>query len=187
LSSEVFFNKSIEDLQFIEDENIGSSGQYVLGRLARKTDMITFRLSYALTPEFTIQYYGSPYISMGKYQLFKTLADGDAKDPGKVFHTFNGSEIKYNESARKYAVYEGSGAQPAYLFDNPDFNFREFRSNLVARWEYRPGSVLYLVWTHNRTSDENITNDKIGYNFNRLFNESARNVFLIKFSYWFSR
>ncbi len=187
LSSELSFNKSIDDLQFIEDDNITASGNYVLGRLTRKTDMITFRFSYALTPEFTIQYYGSPYISMGKYEAFKTLADPDTEDPDKVFHTFNENEIKYDENTRKYTVYDGTNPEPLYSFDNPDFNFREFRSNLVARWEYRPGSVLYLVWTHNRTSDENITNDNIGYNFNSLFNEPARNVFLIKFSYWFSR
>jgi hypothetical protein len=48
-------------------------------------------------------------------------------------------------------------------------------------------SVLYLVWTHNRTSEENITNDNILYNFSNLFSEPARIVFLIKFSYWFSR
>ena len=187
LSSELIFNKSIDDLQYIEDDNIAATGNYVMGRLTRKTDMITFRFSYALTPEFTIQYYGSPYISMGEYEAFKTLADPNTEDPDKVFHTFNESEIQYDENTRKYLVFDGTNPEPLYSFDNPDFNFREFRSNLVARWEYRPGSVIYLVWTHNRTSDENITNDNIGYNFSGLFNEPARNVFLIKFSYWFSR
>ena len=187
LSSELTFNKSIDDLQFIEDENITSSGSYVMGRLTRKTDMITLRLSYALTPEFTIQYYGSPYISMGKFEAFKTLSDPDTEDPDRVFHTFNENEIKYDKSTGKYTVYDDTDPEPLYSFDNPDFNFREFRSNLVARWEYRPGSVLYLVWTHNRTSEENVTNNNIGYNYSSLFKEPARNVFLIKFSYWFSR
>jgi hypothetical protein len=71
-------------------------------------------------------------------------------------------------------------------FADPDFNFREFRSNLVARWEYRPGSVLYLVWTQNRTSSENITSDDLGYNFSCLFGAPAENVFMLKFIYWFS-
>lgn len=186
ISSELRFNKSIDDLQYIEDDSI-PAGNYVLGRLTRKTDMITLRFSYALTPEFTIQYYGSPYISMGQFEAFKNLADPDSQDPGQVFHTFNASEIKYNENTGIYSIYDGTNPEPLYTFENPDFNFREFRSNLVARWEYRPGSVLYFVWTHNRTSDVNVTNDNIGYNIRGLFNEPARNVFLIKFSYWFSR
>jgi hypothetical protein len=187
LSSEIIFNKSIDDLQYINTYETGPSVHYLLGRLTRKTDMITFRFSYALTPEFTIQYYGSPYVSMGKYEAFKTLADPDTHDPDKVFHTFNEDEIKYDENTRVYSIYNGINTEPVYTFDNPDFNFREFRSNFVARWEYRPGSVLYLVWTHNRSSFEEATNDNIGNNLSRLFKEPARNVFLIKFSYWFSR
>jgi hypothetical protein len=75
---------------------------------------------------------------------------------------------------------------PGITFENPDFNFRELRSNLVARWEYRPGSVFYLVWTHNRTSGESITNHSLDYNINQLFDQHASNVFLVKFNYWFS-
>ncbi len=187
LSTELTFKKGIDDLQYIEDDAISETGSYVLGKLTRKTSMITFRISYALTPEFTIQYYGSPYISMGKYEAFKTLADPETHDPDKVFRTFTEDEIMYNEETRKYSVFENSNAEAAYSFGNPDFNFREFRSNFVARWEYRPGSVLFLVWTHNRTSEENITNTNTGYNFDRLFSEPARNVFLVKFSYWLSR
>jgi hypothetical protein len=82
------------------DDSITASGNYVLGRLTRNTDMITLRLSYALTPEFTIQYYGSPYISIGKYAAFKTLENPDTEDPDKVFHTFTENEIRYNEDTR---------------------------------------------------------------------------------------
>jgi hypothetical protein len=183
---EVNFNKSTDDYQYISNSKLEDQGRYLLGRLNRKTYEITLRIDYAITPDITIQYYGSPYISMGQYSAFKTLADPDAKDPGKVFHTFEPDELTYNADTRTYALSDGIAPDPDLYFDNPDFNFREFRSNLVARWEYRPGSVLYLVWTHDRTSFEDITNDDLGYNFKSLFNEHPVNVFLIKFSYWFS-
>jgi hypothetical protein len=121
---------------------------------------------------------------MGSYKDFKTLSDHTAKDPAKVFRSFSEAELTYNPTSREYHL--NDGVNPELSFENPDFNFRELRSNLVARWEYRRGSVIYLVWTHNRTSDEKITNNSFDYNFNRLFNQHAENVFLIKFNYWFS-
>jgi hypothetical protein len=123
---------------------------------------------------------------MGSYSHFKTLADADAKSAGNVFKTFTDSEMAYDQATRIYNVFNTTDPEPEYSFSNPDFNFRQFRSNLVARWEYRPGSVLYLVWTHSRTSNEDITSDALDYNFRGLFSEHAENVFLVKFSYWFS-
>jgi hypothetical protein len=184
LTPEFSFNKSIFDYQYISDYESEGQQQYLLGRLDRKTYELTLRLSYSITPVFTIQYYGSPYITMGKYSHFKSLADHDARNPEKVFHTFSNSELSYDPDQRTY--YQGDISDPDLSFSNPDFNFRQFRSNLVARLEYRRGSVIYLVWTHNRTSSESITNNSFDYNIDRLFNEHAENVFLIKFNYWFS-
>lgn len=186
LSSTFSYEKGTENLQYIRNTDLEASGRYLLGRLDRKTWMLTFRLSYALTPDFTIQYYGSPYITTGTYTGFKTLADADARNPNDVFRTFSDDELIHDLATRTYSLYENGLPDPVLSFDNPDFNFREFRSNLVARWEYRPGSVFYLVWTHNRSSSEDITNQDAGYNLRTLFNTPAENVFLVKFNYWFS-
>ncbi len=186
VSSEFFFAKSISDLQYIHNDELRAQGRYLLGGLDRETYEITLRFNYTISPVFTIQYYGSPYITMGKYANFKTLCDPDTRDPGMVFRNFNESELLYNATSRTYDLYDGVNTEPELSFSNPDFNFRQFRSNLVARWEYRPGSVVYLVWTHNRTSSEDITNDAFDYNMTSLFSEQAENVFLVKFSYWFS-
>lgn len=180
VSSEFSFNREINNYQYISHNEPVSQGKYLLGRLDRKTYGFTLRASYALSPNFTIQYYGSPYLTMGSYSDFKSLADHATKDPGKVFQSYTTEDITYVPSERRY--YIGSGTS----FENPDFNFRQLRSNLVARWEYRPGSVIYLVWTHNRTSAESITNHSLDYNLNELFDQQAENVFLVKFNYWFS-
>ncbi len=186
LTPELNYDKSTDDYQYLSNYTVDGQENYMVARLNRKTFEITLRIDYAITPELTIQYYGSPYLSMGHYSTFKTLADEEATNPGAVFRTFTDQELQYDAENRTYGLYDDIHPEPVYTFADPDFNFREFRSNLVARWEYRPGSVLYLVWTNSRTSSEDITNDELGYNFKALFDEPAQNVFLIKFSYWFS-
>jgi len=180
VSPEFSYNKDLDNYQYITHDELENQGKYLLGRLDRKTYGFTLRVSYALSPELTIQYYGSPYLTMGTYSDFKSLADHETRKPGEAFRSYETSEITYNPEGRLYSI------NSEITFNNPDFNFRELRSNLVARWEYRPGSVLYLVWTHNRTSGESITNHSLDYNLDQLFNQHAENVFLVKFNYWFS-
>jgi hypothetical protein len=78
-------------------------------------------------------------------------------------------------------VNEGTAS---YTFSNPDFSFRQFRSNLVARWEYRPGSTIYLVWENNRNSRESDYFSSFSHNFNNLFGVQPTNVFMVKISFW---
>ena len=80
-----------------------------------------------------------------------------------------------------YRVLEGG---TLYAFGNPDFEFRQFRSNLVARWEYRPGSLLYVVWSQDRT-DEELFGKSLTSSLDQLRMAPAANVFLVKLSYWF--
>jgi len=73
-----------------------------------------------------------------------------------------------------------------YSFRNPDFNFNQFRSNLVFRWEYKPGSQIFLVWSNERTDWLNPGNEPLHSAAGRLSNTAPNNIFLIKFNYWFS-
>ena len=184
ITPEVSFNKIIDDYQYISNDDMVEQQRFLLGRLNRNIYGITLRMSYSITPDLTIQYYGSPYVTMGTYSDFKSLHNSEQTSPGKVFRKFSPDEISYDPASRIYNIHDG--INPQVEFENPDFNFREFRSNFVARWEYRRGSVIYLVWTHNRTSAESVSNKAFDYNMNRLFAEHAENVFLIKFNYWFS-
>jgi hypothetical protein len=68
------------------------------------------------------------------------------------------------------------------------FNFQDFNSNVVLRWEYRPGSALFVVWQQGRQSAANTEgNGNVGDDFQNLFNMHPNNTFLIKLSYWFDR
>ena len=74
----------------------------------------------------------------------------------------------------------------AYSFANPDFSFREFRSNLVTRWEFKPGSTLFVVWSQGRTSALDRWDPSVSHSFDRLWATPAENVLLVKMSYWLS-
>ena len=67
-----------------------------------------------------------------------------------------------------------------------NFDFNEFRSNFVARWEFRPGSTLYFVWTNTRSEYKYVYNDDILDSFQGIFKVKSQNAFMIKFNYWFS-
>jgi hypothetical protein len=80
----------------------------------------------------------------------------------------------------------------AFTINNPDQNNRSFRSNVVLRWEWRPGSLLFLVWQQNRAtpfpSGANVVGDRAGVGdlFSSL-SEVGDNIFAVKMTLWRSR
>ena len=126
-----------------------------------------------------------PFIGTGRYTSYKQATDTLAHAYADRFHLYGPGEIAYRDADNSYLVTEGGGA-PAYSFANPDFSFRQFRSNLVARWEWKPGSSVYLVWSQGRTDQQPYWEDAFQTNWNALWGTRADNVFLVKFSYWFS-
>ena len=74
----------------------------------------------------------------------------------------------------------------SFIKEKPDFSFNEFRSNLVARWEYLPGSTLYLVWEHRMSNRDSRYLSGWGNNLDRMFGLPATNTFMIKMNYWFN-
>ena len=136
-----------------------------------------------LTPDLTIQYDGSPFVSNGVYDGFKRATSPRRSDYADRFHEFASSEIAFVPEANAYRVTEGSST---YAFGNPNFDFRQFRSNLVARWEYKPGSSLYVVWSQDRT-DQQVFGRSLTSSLDALRLAPATNVFLVKMSYWFGR
>ncbi len=99
----------------------------------------------------------------------------------------NGSTISYDEMSGAYTVDPdgAAGAAAPFAFGNPDFNYKSLRGTVVLRWEYRPGSTLYLVWTRSRPDfDQSKDNLDIDRDIKRMFSGNAQNLFLIKASYW---
>lgn len=92
---------------------------------------------------------------------------------------FTAEEISFNSG-----VYQVDNRNHLLKLKDPNFSFNEFRSNLVARWEYLPGSTLYLVWEHNRSNRDDIYQTGWGNNLDRMFGLPASNTFMMKINYW---
>ena len=86
-----------------------------------------------------------------------------------------------------YNLYDyQSGLRADYTIPNPDFNFHQFRSNLVAKWEYRLGSFIYFVWSGDRTGRSSMSEASLGDSYKQMRDLFPNNIFLIKLNYWFS-
>ncbi len=174
------------ELQYVATEQLTRDPRYIFAGLDQKTASFTFRLNYTFTPELSLEYYGQPFVSAGKYTNFKRITNTNADKFGDRYRIFPGGEISQNATGDTYSIDENLDGKSDYSFTNPDFNFRQFRSNLVIRWEYLPGSTLFLVWSQGRTSSANSGSFAYGEDLKELFGIRPHNVFLIKFSYWFS-
>lgn len=154
---------------------------YVMGHMEQKTYGLTMKLQINVTPDISVQFYGSPFTSTGTFSRFKEAADTKSKIYRERFFEYNPGMISYDNG-----VYTAEGQRGKIQFNNPDFSFNEFRSNLVARWEYMPGSTLYLVWEHHMSDRYNQTVSGWGHNLDRMFGLPATNTFMIKLNYWFN-
>ncbi len=158
-----------------------SGKRYVFADLTRRTLGMNVRLDVAFTPALTLDLYMQPLIVSGAYTHFKEFVQ-----PRTLEKRVYGTDIGIiTASDGQYVVDpDGSGAAPAFTFDDPDFNFRSLRGNAVLRWEFRPGSTLYLVWTHQRSDQEPMGTMDLHRDLTALWNAPADNVLLVKLSYW---
>jgi hypothetical protein len=100
------------------------------------------------------------------------------------FHIYDSQQLTTSNDQSVYRVDENKDGITDYQFDNPNFNFNEFLSNLVLRWEYLPGSALYLVWSQNRRFEASNGNFDFSHNFSELYkNEKPNNTLMVKLSY----
>jgi hypothetical protein len=169
-------------LQYITSLNYLSQKRYIFGTIDQKTLGLTFRIDLNISPEFSIQYYGSPYISRGSYSEFKRITDPRANKFNDRFELYS-NQINIGDG---YGFDENGDMVADYYIGNPDFNFHQFRSNLVAKWEYRLGSYIYLVWSSERTGYTNSSSASVSESIKQMRKVFPNNVFLIKLNYWFS-
>lgn len=173
--------------QFVNNIDYNNSTRSIVSEVKQKTLRFTGRLSYNITPDLTVQYYGQPFITRPLYSNYGYVSNPLAKNYNDRFHVFNHSEISYNNNI--YSVDENGDGTVDYTFSKPDFNFVQFRSNLVIRWEYRAGSELYLVWSQGNSPDASTDLDTPLSRslFTNIFAQQGRNIFLIKCTYRFLR
>lgn len=160
LSMGLRYSINKDDAQWVRNVALANGAtRYVFGRIDQKTMSINTRFNYTLTPNLSLQVYAEPFVSAGEYTNFKELSDGRAAN--------------YQDRYR-----------PLDYAGNPDFNIRSFRTTNVLRWEYKPGSALFVVWQQGKSDYENFGDFRFGRDFSGVFSAPTHNVFLVKFSYW---
>jgi hypothetical protein len=179
------FERVLEDAQYVKAQSdpaatatLGS--RYAFATLDQKTISAQIRLNWAFTPHLSLQTFIQPLIATGDYYGYKELArarsyDFTPYDPAGMGTIANGDSLDL----------DGGGALKPIR--NPDFNIRSLRGNSVLRWEYMPGSTLYLVWTQDRSDNSGSGAFDPSGSFDRLLNAQANNIFLVKVTYYLNR
>jgi hypothetical protein len=186
ISFEPSYTHQFEPRQFIDNFDdpraVNTYGiRTVFGELDYKTIAANFRVNWTFTPTLSLQLFVQPLLSVGSYSNFKEQAKA------KSWETNLYTNVSYDAENEEYTVDpDGAGPAEQLTFDNPDFNFKSLRGNLILRWEVLPGSVFYLVWAHDKTNDKYPGDMRFGRDFKDLWYARGNNIFLAKFSYWFN-
>ncbi len=178
------YSKNSNSLQYIT--HISDDNRYILGQIDQQIVSLSLRLNYNITPYLTIQYWGQPFLAAMDYSKFKVVTDPRADQLADRLHTFSSSELQFNQDENTYYVNEFNTGAYTYSFSNPDNNYDQFLSNLVARYEFRPGCIVYLVWSQTRNYFDATGSFSLEHNLNHLYTaKKPYDVFLIKFTYRF--
>jgi hypothetical protein len=177
ISAGPFYSHAINDFQWVQRVWTGTE-HYVFGRIDQETIGMTGRLDFTFTPDLSLQFYAQPFVSAGQYADFKQVVTPRAKN-----YEDRIQRLVPTEAEGRYWV-DLNGDDQQESFQNPDFNFQQFRSTLVLRWEYKPGSQLFLVWSQGRDHSTEDGRLRIGDDLGDLFREPSENVLMLKVSYW---
>ncbi|MDZ7779115.1 MAG: DUF5916 domain-containing protein [Gemmatimonadota bacterium] len=175
-----FVNRRVDDRQWVGKIETDAP-HYLFGRLHQTTIGVTVRADYAFTPTVSLQLYAQPFVSAGRYGDFKTVANPRAERYADRFEPL----APRRDGRTYYADLDRDATEES--FDDPDFNVRRFRSNAVLRWEFRPGSTLFLVWSQGRDDSAGLGDFDLSRDLGNLFGVAPRDVFMVKLSYWLGR
>ena len=181
LTGKFNYVRNIEKMQYISTISTTASRPvvYLVGNMDQDTYGLTVNLQVNVTPDISIQWYGSPFTSTASYKEFKQAKNAESSTRSERFYTFSPKEISLTDDS-----YSVNTNETSFSFKNPDFSFNEFRSSLVARWEYMPGSTLYLVWEHTMNNNDTFYRQGWGGNLDRMFGLPSTNIIMVKLNYW---
>jgi len=164
--------------------------RYLFATIDQTTLSIETRVNVTFSPTLSLELYAQPFASSGDYGPVKQL-----RAPGTyefdVFGQDVGSAVR--DADANYVIDpDGPGPARAFELSDPNFNQRSVRGNAVLRWEWRPGSALFLVWQQNRSGRltwdsagaDRVGDFALGREVPGIFDLRPDNVFIFKISYW---
>ena len=167
-------------------EAVGTFGtRYVFADIRQRSFDMGVRVNWTFTPEVTLQLFAQPFVTTGQYanlKEFRTPGEFDFDVYGEARGTV--TPVTEADVVVAYDVDPGDGGE-AFRLENRDFNFRSLRGNAVLRWEWRPGSTLFLVWQQQRNEQARYDGFGVFEEIGEVFRAPVENVFLVKATYWF--
>ena len=161
--------------------------RYVFGTMDQTQLSMTTRVTAVLSPTVSVQVFAQPLLAAGDYTHLKELARPRTFE--FLDYQAAGLPISRDPSSRKYTVDPdgASGAASTFTFDDPDFSLRSLRLNAVFRWEMKPGSTLYAVWTRLQEDKTNPGPFALRHDARTMVGAPGDDVFLVKIAYWIGR
>jgi len=152
--------------------------RYIFGAIDRSTYSTQVRMTYTFKPDVTLDVYAEPFAASGSYSDVGELLAARTRDR-RTYGADGTTAVRQGDGS--LLVTDGTAA---FTVRNNDFNVRSFRSNVVLRWEYRPGSTMYVVWQQDRYVSEAV-GARIGATDPfRALGEPGSNYFVVKTSFW---
>jgi hypothetical protein len=168
------------DRQYLMTQTPADSSYYVFGRLERQELSTTLRIDLAVTPRLSLELYAEPFVSRGSYQSLKLVDDPKAADYAGRFDQLDQDRLTRPGNGEDIEVDVDRDGEVDFSFEEPDFRVVSLRTNAVLRWEFRPGSTLFLVWQQSRYDRVNDRNLSLT---DALTAEGTQNL-MIKIAYW---
>jgi len=183
ISIEPSYRIAVNNWMWVDCFEVDNKNHYIFSKIEQKVISCQMRLDYTLTPNLSLQFYCEPFIATGKYSEFKEVNNPRADKFDKRFYTYSPSQINYDEENEVYNIDIDTDGNTDISFDNPNFNYRQYRSNLVIRWEYSPGSLLYIVWSQNIDSYDSFGIFDFDRELKSLRKAAPFNTIMLKLSY----
>jgi hypothetical protein len=168
-----------DPLQYVaEADDTAGHPHYVFATIHQTTATMTARVNWTFSPHLSLQAYAQPFIAAGRYSDLKDVNNPHAERFADRFHVLQGNDYAISDGT----VFVNYGGM--YSFDRPDFDLRQLRSTVVLRWEYRPGSTVFAIWSHGQTSTADDGRFQLGHDLSGLLKADEENLVMIKANYW---
>jgi hypothetical protein len=167
--------------------NLFYDRRYVFARLEQNSIAMNTRFNVTFSPTLTLELFMQPLIASGAYSKYNEFA-APRTSRRLIYGTDMGTmTVTPGPTGGRDTITvdaDGGGPAVAYSFLEPSFTFRSLRGNAVLRWEYRPGSTLFLVWTRSGASAVMRGDIDFGNDASALFRGPSDNIFMVKVNYW---
>jgi hypothetical protein len=179
ISFSPYYRRRVDPWQYVTTQSAAHNNtygnRYVFAQLDQTFLSLITRANFTFTPDMTLEFYAEPFISHGKFTRY-----------GELGKAFSRKFVEYDDVNPVDGTLNFTSNDENIQISDPDFNIVSLRTNLVYRWEYIPGSILFFVWQQNRREDLMLQNSFRPEDVLGSFSALGTHSFTFKISYWFN-